>query len=215
MTPDDINSLSTYNNPGELFGSDVVRRVRRVIPAEPREVFGSSSDDFDTADQSPPEPELPLQRVELAGSFSLLRAARVAHQHRVEFWESNRVLPAIGGSSAPDPSTASLEEQFNDMILNSYLPPSLTPSRAEFEIMSSPTRRLEYLQTLVARLVPPPDDNSATGDVAPVRERARLTPPPFAETVQSKCNQYSLFFRRPSAPLQYTAEDFRTDTRES
>lgn len=200
-----------FNQPGSLFDSDEVPQKVRFLTPLPQEVPtpGSSSGDlrprvrrrFANTEQEVRDlteeasiteitAEEPRFRA-LIGNFSAVRAARVAHQHYIRFWTGG-VLDQVTKSQDPDLSEDRLEQMYNDFLLFSYLPPSMTPSRDEFKRMVQPGKYPTYVQNHLIDIgiaivgprpvptVPTVTDVDGNDDILP-------TPGAFSETLSGFC----------------------------
>lgn len=154
---------STLNAPGQLYGPDASAPAfrRALAPMDDEVVAPTPNERPRVLTRLPGEPapalaadtdNLPAEApVVLDGPFSAVRAARVAHQYRVDFWSPDSdVLGVLAEDDSANPSDAQLDTMYNDLALFSYLPAQLFPTRASFGEQSKPTQRAAYLATTTA-----------------------------------------------------------------
>lgn len=204
MPNDHINNLDhTWNLEGELWNEDnpkpIVRRFLQPI-----------DDSFDHEELNPKakrptndtrvllDPaaaekilaaqESPVRRTLLVGSYSAIRAARVAHQHRVGFWDEEGVIGYLGSSSTPDPSEDDIDQLYEDLQLFSYLPPALLPSREEFGDLAKPQKRTAVLRSRLPDLgLVLTIDNRASADTDVTNRPLIPAQAPFIDNVSTFC----------------------------
>jgi len=161
---DSINQSGVrWNEPGQLFGYDIsprpVTRVLYPIPPEPTAfpypppATTPVVTDFVSGTDQPiaTAPEPPPGRDALVGPFAAVRASRILHQHRIQFWALQGPIRLIVGqvdAGTPDPD---LTGAYNDFLMFNYLPGVLVPSQAEFEDWSRPRKRPEVVQGQLSR----------------------------------------------------------------
>lgn len=159
---DKINDIDQrWNNEGELWNEDnpppKTRRFLRPLPAE-NEIFGVQAErqkvihDWNRETDQPvvAKEDLPPKHTHFTGNFAALRAMRVAHQHRINFWGEEGPIRLFTSSDVPDPSQAQLDQQYQDLQLFSYLPDSMLPTRRQFEDLARPQRRAAVTQARLA-----------------------------------------------------------------
>lgn len=234
MAKDQINVPGiTFNEDGELYNDDAGRAGR---PNFLRRTYPPGYFDTPLVSNSPvpnsgrrvvqkvaTPRDLPAGRITHAtsvprhvsfrGSFSAVRAMRIAHQYRVNFWEESGVVGVFGANNGSDPSEAEVDTLYADLLLHNYMPSSMVVSRDEFADMVKPQRRTELLLGAVAKMgiqsqqedvllnVGAADDQGAVDldDLVPL-----ISPPPFAESLQTACPGDD-YFRR-TGPLALLAE---------
>jgi hypothetical protein len=169
-----------------------------------RTVFGASVEDFSKT--STVEAPAPLRSKTLTGYFGAVRAAQVAHQHRVDFWGQTGVAATVAASPLPDPSAETLDAQYSDLQAAAYMPDSLQPSRSEFDDLARPQRRVAVV-TAAATKMGITNTSEVTALPAETVTLPTIAGLPFAETLQRTCGARSGI--RSGAALAFTAEQLR------
>lgn len=205
--PDLINSQQHgWNEPGELFNEDQpTPKVFRYLRARPENIDASPYPsqeerakkttfvDPDVNERIKVTDDAPVQRTALVGNYAAVRAAQVAHQHRVGFWDSEGVVGFIGRASAPNPSDDQLDQMWEDLQLFSYLPPELMPSEDQFKQYAKPQDRVGVIRNNLGNLglrdsspnTADLDDRNGSLDNEPL-----IPPPPaFSEFGLSFCQR--------------------------
>jgi hypothetical protein len=121
-----------------------------------------------------------------------VRAARLAHQYRVDFWGDSSAIATLG-SDRGDPSEVLLDQAYNDFILFSYLPAQLMPTKAAFREMSRPSARLAVIRdSLPSMGINTAAENPRVQQtIESYDDPSNLplinAPPPYSETMGSLC----------------------------
>ena len=200
--PDYINLPGVLpDSPGSLWGSNNPQRPRTFAQQIPRAPLADDRPKPQVLSKLSPEPgervvaqapAAPERRV-FEGSFAGLRAMRLLHQYRIDFWGDSSAV-ALLGSSSGDPSEAQLDQAYDDFVLFSYLPPQLMPTKAVFRDMSRPTARSSVLRSSL----PTMGINTAGQQVLPQTRESTddatllpiiTAPPPYSETLGSLCSR--------------------------
>ena len=202
-TPDNINLQGVLpDTRGSLWGSNTTRRAHTFAQSIPRPQqpdarppapgvvtnLNASIENGRVTTKAPPEPE---RRV-FDGPTCAVRAARLAHQYRVDFWGDSSAIATLG-SDRGDPSEAALEQAYQDFVLFSYLPSQLMPTKAAFRDMSRPSARASIIREALPAMG---INTTATTQQTPQTietydDPSNLplitAPPPYSETMGSLC----------------------------
>lgn len=206
MAVDTINGQTqAWNTPGELWnGEGTITEKKRYLrpiqestrgpgvpgPARPRILRNFDPEQeperISTVEAQPPP------SVTFAGSFSALRAMRVAHQYRVSFWGPNGPMRLISQTNSPDPTSDAITQMYADFQLFNYLPDSLTPSQQEFDDFAKPQKRQALMQSSLDSIGVRSASVSAGADAIDDRLSALdstilPTPVPFQSAVTTFC----------------------------
>ncbi len=207
---DAINqSKEPFNQPGELFGSDTKRKKIRYVKALPperpaagsgpgnerptvRRSFDGTGDDLGVIEtrsvvSSEENQPAPIKRRALVGSFAAVRAARLVHQHTIDFWGDAGVIAHVVGQPKPDLSDNDASQMYQDFLLFSYLPKQMTPTRQEFINLVTPSKAVVNIQGRLSNMgieSPPRIADTETED-----DSTTLTNDvPFAENLGLFCH---------------------------
>lgn len=234
MPDDINDTGTVFNEEGELFNDDAGRPVgkqyvqrtyrpgffeeARDIPrgrgnAPGRRVVQQVATPSDVPNTQVTTRATTIRSVSFKGSFSAVRAMRTAHQHRINFWEESGVVGVLGSNNASDPSEAQVDTLYADLLLHNYMPAPLVVSRDEFADMIKPQRRTELLLGAIAEMGIQSQRQDVPIDVGAADDQGAvdfdslvplISPPPFAESLQTACPGDD-YFRR-TGPLALLAE---------
>lgn len=223
-TVDSVNQPNQrFNEQGELFDSDHKRQKIRYLKALPperpaagsgpgnerptvRRSFDSNAEEIAAAAAGNPQNirgyissdeniEKPIKRRPLVGNFSAVRAARVLHQHAIDFWGEAGVIPYVVGQARPDPSSNDASQTYQDFLLFSYLPKPMQPTRQEFLNLITPSKAVVTIQDRLTSMgieTPRVLIDAEANDDTPLISAA----PPFAENLGSFCRN-GVFAQQP------------------
>lgn len=131
--------------------------------------------------------------IPLGGSFSAVRAARIAHQYRVGFWDpATGIVDKIANTNEneADPNPDDIDAQYEDFLLFCYLPVQLQPTKEQFSDLISPTRRSAYVARSVTAVGVAGDTGVAPASLSDLGTTANPLLPtvnPFASRVSAFC----------------------------
>jgi hypothetical protein len=190
-----------FASPGDLFGSDdlVVRPTKFITAlapppapngqgsANPRPKIRTNFQDPATAQLVSDSAPTPNPSVAFEGQYSGVRSMRISHQWRIDFWGSAGVTETVTATNAADPSADQLTQQYNDLLLFSYLPPQLQPTQDVFTRKATPSQRTAEVAAAVNAVLRPSTTAPAPENVSDATQILAALPP-FANSLQPFCS---------------------------
>ena len=189
--------FAPFNTQGELFNSNTVaaRPTRFITPLPTTTLPGMPSRptrprvltqlEGEAKQVVTDTPAIPTRL--MSGSFSGVRAARMAHMHEQAIFDVIRVY--LTQTTKSDPTDAQIDEQYADLQTFSYLPAQLMPTREEFGQMSRPSQVAGYIGSVMDKISgasrptvrnPPREDGTATLPLLPART-------PYSQALNAFC----------------------------
>lgn len=188
--PGYTNALSkTFDAPGQPFnnrslpGYRFLKQLPPSGPANPTDLVPDGTqlrrnfDDY-TPFASEAAPPAVFRRQTVVGNFSAVRAARILHQHAINFWTDPDIRAVLNNPPAPVYSDDVIQKLYQDFTLFNYLPAAMTPTQAEFTAIVQPGGNFDPLIGLEPS-VPPTE----IVDDTPVL----TSPPSFGEVLTTFC----------------------------
>lgn len=159
---------SPFNSPSRVYnGEGVEAKAYRFVTRMPASISGQlptptsprvltefaavaedlSSDAIVVTDVTDTVPRTPI-----VGSFAAIRARRILHQYRISFWDDSGIVDQLTASSEADPSQATIDTNWNNFQLFSYLPSPLMPTQEQFADLITPSKNAANVRDSLAKM---------------------------------------------------------------
>lgn len=200
--PNYINALTkVFNAPGALFNGNpatpikYLKRIPQQRPDCPTDLVPDGSQIRKNFDNFTPNPSVTtvaspppvVRRRHLVGNFSGIRAARILHQHIIDFWNDAEIYAILNDPPPAVYSQDQLTQMYADFLLFNYLPDTMTPSFDDFVAIVQPTGNFN-LALGIDQAVP----ELVTTDTVQPSVTALPPPVPFGESLTPFCQLISM-----------------------